>query len=481
MKKINQHIWLPVLLAATTLISACGKQFLDEQPPTSVSVEKGILTDSDMMEALAGLYRNLDNYFLFGRNAVIFGDLLADNVYLSSSNSTRLLQQYSYTFIVSSPEAKLLWSQSYYSILQANRIIGAHISVNNNVNQLRGEAYTLRALCYLNLVNWYATPYTVDPAAPGVPLITLSTDVGGAFIKPARNSVAQVYDQIISDLDSAYLIMPDATPSVHTASSNFIAKQAVKALQARAYLYKGDYAKARDAALLVVKNGGYTLAADDNAFNTYWGSPAGRTDKVESIFELNNSAAANNGPEGLDYMYSRNGLGDVLVTDDTYALYTPTDKRRALITDATRGGYQAYFVNKYQNANKTDKDEVKLLRYAEVLLTLAESYARLGDEPNALLYLNKVAQNRDAALVAYSYTGPALTDAILLERRKELAFEGLRFFDLTRTKAEIHRQNMGAKAYTGYPTVKTTDFRRLQPIPEAETAANPTIQPNPGY
>ncbi len=481
MKKYHKHTWLPLLLAATMLISACGKQFLDEQPPTSVSIEKGILTDTDMMEALAGLYRNLDNYFLFGRNAVVFGDLLADNVYLSSTNSSRLLTQYSYTFIVSSPETRLLWAQSYYSILQVNRIIGARINVNNNVNQLRGEAYTLRALCYLNLVNWFATPYTVKPSADGVPLVTLSTDVGGAFIKPARNTVAQVYDQIISDLDSAYQIMPDATPSIHTASSNFIAKQAVKALQARAYLYKADYAKARDAALLVVKNGGYTLAADAGSFNAYWSSSAARTDKLETIFELNNSAAANNGPEGMDYMYSRNGLGDLLATDDTYALYTATDKRRSLIIDSLRGGYQAYIVNKYQNANKTDKDEVKLLRYAEVLLTLAESYARLGDEANALLYLNKVAQNRDAALAPYTYSGPALIDAILLERRKELAFEGLRFFDLTRTNAEIHRQNMGVKGYTSYPTVKTTDFRRLQPIPEVETGANPNITQNPGY
>ncbi len=481
MKNKFKHIYLSVLLAGMVLISSCGKSFLDEEPSTSVSVSKGILTDSDMMEALAGLYRNLDNYFLFGRNAVVFGDLLADNVYLSSTNSSRLLTQYSYTFVAGSPEAKLLWSQSYYSILQANRIIGARLNINNNINQLRGEAYAIRALCYLNLVNWFATPYTVKPAADGVPLITRSTDIGGAFITPARSSVTQVYDQIISDLDSAYKIMPDVTPAIHATSSNFIAKYAVKALQARAYLYKGDYANARDAALLVVKNGGYTLAADDAGFNAYWSGAAARTDKLESIFELNNSAAANNGPEGLDYIYSRSGLGDLLVTDDTYALYTATDKRRGLIIDGTRGSYQAYFVNKYQNAAKTDKDEIKILRYAEVLLTLSESYARLGDEPNALLYLNQVAQNRDNKLTAYTYTGTSLTDAILRERRKELAFEGLRFFDLTRTNAEIARQNMGVKGYTSYPTVKTTDFRRLQPIPEAETSANPNINQNPGY
>ncbi|MEC5143431.1 RagB/SusD family nutrient uptake outer membrane protein [Chitinophaga sp. 212800010-3] len=479
MKKRNTYILL--LLAFVIAGSSCSKKFLDEEPPTSVSVEKGILTESDMMEATAGLYRNLDNYFLFGRNAIAFGDLLADNIYISSTNSSRLLQQYSYTFVSSSPEAKLLWSQSYYSILQANRIIGASLKLSDNVNQLRGEAYAIRALCYLNLVNWFATPYTVKPDADGVPLVTVSTDVGGAFITPARSSVAKVYDLIVSDLDSAYKIMPETTPAIHVANSNFIARYAVKALQARAYLYKADYGKARDAALLVVQKGGYTLAADSTAFATYWGSAIARTDKQESIFELNNSAAANNGPEGLDYIYSRNGLGDFLATDDTYALYTASDKRRSLIIDGTRGSNQAYIVNKYQNANKTDKDEVKLLRYAEVLLTLSESYARLGDEASALQYLNQLAQNRDAKQNAYTYTGKALVDAIIRERRKELVFEGLRFFDLTRTNAEFTRQDMGVKAYARYPLVKITDFRRLQPIPDAETGANPNITQNFGY
>lgn len=477
----NRYTHISILLAFVMLVSSCSKNFLDEEPSTSVSVEKAILTDGDMMESLAGLYRILDGYYLFGRNIVVFGDLLADNVYISSTNSSRLLAQNNYTFTVSSSEAKLLWSQSYYGILQANRIIGSSLKAGDNVNQLRGEAYTIRALCYLHLVNFFATPYTVKPDADGVPLITVSTDVGGAFITPARSSVAQVYDQIIKDLDSAYQLMPDVTPAIHTASSNFIARYAAKALQARAYLYKGDYANARDAALLVVQKGGYTLAGDANSFSSYWASGVARTDKLETIFELNNSAAANNGVEGLDYIYSSNGLGDLLATDDTYALYTATDKRRGLIIDGTRNSYQAYIINKYQNANKTDKDEIKLLRYAEVLLTLSEAYARLNDGTNALKYLNQVAQNRDASLAAYTYSGPALVNAILTERRKELAFEGLRFFDLTRTNVDFTRQNMGVKAYSFYTDVKTTDFRRLQPIPEAETGANPNITQNKGY
>lgn len=477
----RRHAYIYILLLFVTAVTSCGKSFLEEEPSTSVSVDNAILTEGDMMEALAGLYRILDNYYLYGRNALVWGDLLADNVYISSSNSSRLLPWNSYTFVAGNAEASLLWSQNYYAILQANRVIAAGLTENNNTGQLKGEAYALRAFCYLNLVNWYAKPHTVNPAADGVPLVTVPTNVSGAFIKPARSTVAQVYDQIISDLDKAYAMMPETGATIHAANSNFMAKYAVKALQARAYLYKGDYEKARDAALLVVQKGGYSLSGTSAAFTAYWGSNIARTDKLETIFELNNSAAANNGVEGMDYMYSRTGLGDLLVTDDTYAIYSATDRRKALIVQGTRGGLQVNYVNKYQNTGVADRDEIKLLRYAEVLLTLAESYARLKDEPNALLYLNMVAQNRDPQLAAYTYTGQALVDAIVLERRKELAFEGLRFFDLARTNADFTRQNMGAKAYSSYVDVKTTDVRRILPIPETELSANPNVTPNPGY
>lgn len=480
----TRHTYIAVLLVLITLGSSCSKDFLKEDPTTAVSVDKAILTDGDMMEALAGTYRILQSYFLFGRNAVMMGDILADNVYLSQQNSARLLTLNNYSFGEGATESRFIWTQSYFAILQANRIIGSDLKESVNSSQLRGEAHAIRALLYLNLVNWYGKSYMVNPAADGVPLITVSADKTGVLIMPARNTVAEVYAQIISDLDKAYQMMPETPPAIHVTNTNFISKAAVKAIQARAFLYKGDYEKARDAAL-VVKNAGYTLVNGTSAFTAYWGSTLPRTDKVETIFEISNTATANNGVEGMDWLYAKGGLGDYLVTDDTYAIYSASDRRRDLILNSTRGTgagiYQAYYVNKYQNVGVADRDEVKLFRYAEVLLTLAESYYYLKDEPTALQYLNMVAQNRDPLLVAYTYSGQALINAIILERRKELAFEGLRFFDLTRTNVDFTRQNMGSKAYSFYTDVKTTDFRRLQPIPEVERIANPGIAKNPGY
>jgi hypothetical protein len=274
-----------------------------------------------------------------------------------------------------------------------------------------------------------------------------------------------------------------AAPKLHAGSSNFLSKYAAKALQARAYLFMGDYAKSQDAALQIVNNGGYSLASDAGAFTTYWTGTTGRTDKLESIFELNYPSTANNGVEGLDYIYSPKGFGDLLATDSLYLLYSATDLRRGLITNGLRNGNQAYVVNKYTNPTGSNRDEVKLLRYAEVLLVAAESYARNGDVDNALVYLNLVAQKRDPSFAGYDNTLSAtdLVTVILKERQRELAFEGLRFWDLARTNVDFVREDMGIKAYSNYPSVLTTDHRRILPIPLAEVNANPNIGQNTDY
>jgi len=473
---------LYILIAGASIMASCKKSFLDEVPPSAVTATDAIKTENDLADAVNGMYNSMKATTLFGRDIPVLGDLLADNTYVNNTNSGRYLSENNYTFIASSAEASNIWTQGYYSILQANRIIyeAKKLPSTNNVNQLMGEAYASRALVYLELVNFFATPYTVNSAAPGVPLVTLPEYVTGASIQPARATVATVYTKIISDLDSAYAIMPTTTTPLHATNSDYIAKYAAKAIESRAYLYEGDYTNARDAALLVVQNGGYTLTTTASAFTAFWASPIATATKLETIFELNQNASSNLGNTGLDAIYSQAGYGDIQATTDLYNAYTATDLRRTLMINGTRGGFQAYIINKYSNYSNTDKDETKIIRYAEVVLTLAESYARLNDFPNALIYLNQVAKLRDPSFLGYASTGAQLITDILNERRKELAFEGLRFFDFTRLNLAISRP-VQSQGYPSYPTVSITDFRRLQPIPQGEIDANKSMVQNPSY
>lgn len=478
---MNSKIYIYLLFAAVVGLTSCKKSFLDEKPPTSVPVADAIKTESDLNDAINGMYAAMRNYFLYGRNIPVLGDVLADNAYVSSTNSGRYLQEQNYTYIATNGEASDIWSQGYYSILQANRIIYAantqFPTPTDNVNQIKGEAYIARALNYLELVNFYAKPYTVSPTADGVPVVTTPTNIAGAFIKPARATVAAVYAKIVSDLDSAYAIMPAAN-TVHPVNSNYLSKYAAKAIEARAYLYEGEYAKARDAALLVVSGGGYSLTPS-TSFASYWASPTPVT--KETIFELALNTSTNNGFNGLDDIYAQAGYGDILCYTALYDSYAATDVRKGLILTGKRGGAPALIVNKYSNFTlATEKDDIKIIRYAEILLTLAESYASLGDNANAQIYVNKVAQIRDPSFGGYNSTGAQLLSDILNERRKELAFEGLRYFDLQRLNLPVNRPTQANTSPT-LPTLAAGDSRRILPIPQAEVDANANVKQNPGY
>ncbi len=471
-----------ILIAVVIGLTSCKKSFLDEKPPAADPVTDAIKTENDLSDAVNGMYATMRSTNSFGTNVPVLGDLLADNAYVSSSNSGYFTAEQNYLLLATNAEAQSIYSQLYYSILQANRIIYAANTLpsSSNVLQLKGEAYTARALNYLTLVNFFATPFNANAAAAGVPLVTAPTNVTGPFSKPARATVGAVYTKIISDLDSAYAIMPTASTSLHSINSNYITKFTAKAIEARAYLYKGDYANARDAALLVVQGGGYTLAPSTGLVS-YWASPAASTNKVETIFELALNLATNNGTGGVDYFYNQAGYGQNLVYQDLYNKYSTTDIRRSLFltTSATRGS--VIVLNKYSNTTNTaDKDDIKIIRYAEVLLTLAEGYARSNDNVNALLYLNQVAQRRDPTFVGYTSTGTQLTDDIVAERRKELVGEGLRLFDLNRLQLPINRPAQ-TNIYTTLQVVPFMDYRRLLPIPQVEVDANSSNTQNPGY
>jgi hypothetical protein len=477
--KISKYTYLILALSLAAL--SCKKAFLNRQPSTAVLEQNAIKTANDMNDAVNGMYSAMTSSTWFGRDIPILGDLLADNVYVSAFNSGRFLPENNFTYSSTNGEANEMYSQAYFVILQTNRILTAQVPSSDDVSELRGEAYITRALNYLELVNYFAHPATVAPNDPGVAIVLTPTNSSSPFIKPTRATVAAVYKQIISDLDSAYLIMPDAGTSLHSINSEYLSKYAAKAIEARAYLYEGDYANAKAAALLVVNNGGYTLTPA-NSLLAYWATPGPQSNKLETIFELSQTIVTNDGFDALASMYSQSnsGYGDELVTEDLYDTYKPTDKRKALIIAADRGG-PVLANNKYSNiANTADRDDIKIIRYAEVLLTLAESYARTDDETDALVYLNMLAQKRDPSFAGYTSTGAQLITDILKERRKELAFEGLRFFDFTRLNMDIVRPQQDDSA-PSIAEVPVGNDKRILPIPQAEIDANPNMVQNPGY
>lgn len=471
MKRISnislKHI-LPILLViASTVLTSCKKEYLERKPYTALGIDDALKTEGDLQVALRGVYAGTRGIDILGRSIPVLGDLMGDNVYVSVQNSNRYVLFNQYAMPVTDGNADGLWAQAYNVILRCNNIINSPLTGNATVNQYKGEAYAVRALMYFQLIRFYSKPYTDNPAGLGVPIVT-KFDVN---VKPGRNTIAEVYDLILADLNQAYTLMTTS------AGSSQFSKFAARALEAKVQLTKGDMAKAKTAALDVINNGGFTVVTAANVA-AYWGNPAPRTDKVETLFEISSDAVGNLGFDALGYIYNQSGYGDLICSDDLNALYSATDVRKtALLNSGTRGGLSAVFVRKYLNI-ATDRDDTKVLRLSEVYLIAAE--ASLPNETEAKTYLNFVATRRDASFTGYTSTGTQLFEDIITERRKELAFEGDRFHDLNRLKRAINRS-------TNYPaaarTIPYPFDKRLLPIPQAETDANPTIkaQQNPGY
>ncbi|MDP4261571.1 MAG: RagB/SusD family nutrient uptake outer membrane protein [Bacteroidota bacterium] len=463
-----------ILIGAAGLLflASCKKKFLDLNPYDALAQDQAIVDEPGMQAAVLGLYSNMRSSNLYGRSLPLYGDLMADNAFISTTNSNRYIAEFNFTYISTNANSRDTWGTAYNSILRANNIINAPITTPNSP-QLKGEALAMRALMYFDLVTWFAKPYTVDPNADGVPIL-LKYD---AFAKPSRAKVSDVYAQIDADLAAAFSQMTSTTKN-----SSYVTKYAARALQARVALFKGDWAAAKTAALDVITNGGYTLATAPNFIN-YWKNPAPVSNKLETIFEITSDAVNNNGTNALAYFYDQSGYGDAIGADDLYNQYTATDVRRGLFITGTRAGLTVRIVNKYSNTgNAADKDDTKVIRLAEVLLTLAEAYQRTGDDTNAKLYLNQLAMQRDPAFTGYTSTGAQLLSDIILERRKELAFEGMRYLDLLRLNQDLNRVNINSN-YVGITpvSVPATNFRRIFPIPQAERDANPNISQNTGY
>lgn len=465
-QSVKYKIMLLLILAAA--FTSCKKSFLELNPPTSLTPGQALATEADLQVALRGAYAGMRGVDFFGRTIPIIGDVMADNAYQHSLNTNRYTLFNNYTFNQTDGNVLGIWTTGYNVILRANNVINSQVASTANVDQYRGEAYAIRALSYFTLVRYFAKPYTDDPTSLGVPLITTYNP----DLKPARAKVSEVYALIIDDLNKAYSLM-----TKYTNSSQF-SKYAAKALQAKVYLTMGDKANAKTAALDVINNGGFTsITAANHA--SYWANSAVRTDKLETLFEVSSDAVGNLAFDALSYLYSQAGnYGDIVCSDELYSFFEATDVRKALYPVVPRpvGGATVVSVAKFPVITG-DYSDTKVLRLSEMYLIASEA-SLPSSESDALTYINYITSRRGATAIAG--TGAPLLEAILTERRKELAFEGERYMDLQRLKRDISRS-------TNYPaaarSMPYSNFRRILPIPQSEMDANPNIrtQQNTGY
>ena len=513
MKKIYKSL---VFTMATIALTSCVNDWLDLTPSDSIPSNSAITNYNDAKTALYGMYDGLQGNSTYTQyyaaRMFYYGDVRGDDMQ-ARTQGMRSSSCYEMKYTID--DAPNMWNVQYNVLRRANRLIEA---VENNkitdaeknqanVNNIYAQAKSVRALVHFDLVKVYGMPYSFDyGASMGVPIVTTPIDPLNASAIPGRNTVAEVYAQIVKDLTEA--IDSKALNVSKSAGDNqgFIDEWAAKALLTRVYIYMGKNQEALDIAKNIIENSPYSLWTKAQYANAWDKNNANHIN--EMIFELVNSGSDDWADrEGIAYLYHEDGYADAICTKSFVDMLAqdPSDVRLDVIlpvqlkTDDSgkpTDMYKTYgdnriFINKFPMGSLGDMrlNNLPILRLSEVYLNAAEAAAKLNDKTSTAKYLNEIIKNRTDDTKQLVTESTATLERVLLERRKELVGEGQRFFDAMRNNETVTRYTNEDEKGWHYSINKEsqvfdrTYFRTILPIPVSETNANPTLkaQQNPGY
>ncbi len=445
MKKIlNLTLGFVLILIVLT---ACEK-ITNKVPSKSISDETALTTYDGLQAALLGTYNALQSGDLYGGNIWACGDMLCNNVKNSGQGNivyeeTQMLEKNM------SPDNRLsasFWDRCYFTINMANSIIEAIPEVapaQEDADRLRGECLFIRAMIYFDMVRYLGNWVQGSPSyGLGVPLILAPT---GIDARPSRNTVDEVYAQIVTDLTEAATLLP-------ASNSNRATKWSAKALLSRVYFYLDQYQNCIDISTEVIDYGGFKLV--DSVMDNF-----GSTVTSEIIFAILSTQTSTSAGT-LNGYYRLASNGKFSPSTGVLKVFTftggPDDQRYTKLFYSDGGKYfTSMFDDRYMN--------IPLIRLAEVYLNRCESRFNQGDVQGALEDLNVV---RKRAGVQDSTSINATW--IYYERFKELCFQGDNFFNLKRLK----RDEISDK------DLPWDDRRLIYLIPQREIDVNPNLVQN---
>ena len=464
------------------LCSGCRKNFLDRQPTSFSNKADAYSSIQSIKSALTGCYSGLKDYRYYGRNFYLFTEVYTDNAKLSSTNLNNFSSFYNYSVLSNTNELDQFWKLGYSIIARTNNVIDAIQNGKNfsstDKQQILGEALSIRALVYFDLVRVFAQPYGIKSGVDsangsgghiGIPII-LKPSNQDTLLTPRRQNVDSVYKVILNDLLRAdkLLIPPSQNSDPYTFSS-----YSVEALLSRVYLTMGVYSQVINYSYNLIARNFYKLL-DNSHYISSWS--ISKTD--ESILSISMLLNDNNGSNSIGYMLSKSGYGDIVASQDLYNLYKETDVRKNLYKKG-----KDIFVYKYPGrAEGFGIDNIPIIRYSEIYFNYIEAILKYTNYSQtaqnfARSYLDTLMKRVDNNVTPNKLEGADLMDYILNERRKEFAFEGQRYFDLKRLQSSIIRTDCNALTCS----VSFPSYLFAMPIPISEINSNKNMKQNPGY
>ncbi|MGB8193437.1 MAG: RagB/SusD family nutrient uptake outer membrane protein [Chitinophagaceae bacterium] len=498
------------------ILSGC-KKALEVEPRQSVDASNALTSRDGINAAINGAYARLKGVRVYGRDLIALPEALADNGY-ATNKSGRLLPEANNTFNAHFTTA--LWQTAYLAINDINLVFDAipKLDVTPAVNATEvaaweGQLYFLRGLYHFNVALAYAyIPGSVVPSQDrgGIPIMLKGTTniIDAPKVLPNRSPIADVYNQIVSDLTAAQDRLVFSTGAGFQSVANKVAAQA---LLSRVNLYRKNYTEAKrwaDSCIARVGTGTSTRLTNASNYVTNWRVAINQETLFQVLYATNAENPGVN--ESLQTSFTTlvtpgvqtvtGGFGDLVPTltllsdlgitlsggqtevnfrTNNHVVGTRSaDVRNLLYEPGTSGRGKIYIeTTKYVGKNGfINLDNVPVVRISEMFLNRAEAMTTPGspvfDETAALADLNTILTNR--GLTAVVLSGTALYNEILRQRRIELAFEGHRFFDLKRLGRDLVKS-------PHYNNVAFTDARVLAPIPQREVDGNPNLVQNFGY
>jgi len=501
-----------IFLLLLVTLTSCKKSFIELNDPNAVTIEGSFKTENDVLLYVNGTYAALRSGDNIGEGSGLYTDERSDDTGRNDaqSNAGIPFQFNDFSLFPSNINLKSHWVSLYGAIARCNVITSTidNVTFSNEATKLNYLAETkfVRALMYFQLVRKWGA----------VPLVTkrlLTTDEITAYTY--RQPEATVYAQIITDLKDG---LSSTLPNLQTGgNAGRASKAAINGLLGQVYLTMAATLSENKAENLTNANTYLTTTYNMRPFTALTAVPyadvfsvAKKTSNPEAIFEIvykqgdlnySSSIAANNQALGETLNSRKVALGaGGNVTMDLVLDYEAGDLRKDLsLKFATNATIQDYFVTKYRDVsdnaglNGYGGNNTPIIRYADIILMLAEVNMNQGNDGAAIGYLDMVRTRAGLPTYAVSRTNaayntkyPTLKLAILHERRVELAFEHIRWFDLIRffTTDELVAF-FRAKSQATYGQAKLANFTtkdRYYPIPLDENKLDPIkMYQNPGY
>lgn len=517
-----------VALVATLVaaVAGCDDGFLDETPYDFVGPENFYRTAGDAVAAVNAAYSALGpgtggDYY--GRNFVMLVEYPTEALTTRYSSTHERARLDNYSVNTDHSYIRSTWSAAYEGIKRANAVIRyvPEMQINTGLRErVVAEAKFLRAVNYFNLVRLFG----------GVPLYTDLVNPGDELNRP-RAPAAEVYAQIVKDLTEAEAVLPLA--SAYAAGEKGRATRgAAQGLLAKVLVHRAavgvgqpaDNAQAAEWARRVIQSNQYSLLpsygrvyAIDNENN------------AEILFDVQNLRQPGLGNDLSAHQAPRNSSWATNQWSSFHAelpflqSYDPRDTRRNATwvleyvdrngkpvrydpgapgsrpSSAVRSAYGQDAPTPFKNLDPeagtggAGGANFIILRYADVLLTLAEAINETaGPTPEAIGAVNQVRVRAGLPPLSSSETAgkAAFKDAIFRERRYELVMEGHGFFDNQRhwdwAVARV-RENMlqfdslGRVRWVPSLVNPITDRHRLMPIPQRALDINKKLEQNPGW